>query len=57
MPGMADSPGGVAVPDVAELDAEALLLGKAGHHCVGKFELDLAIEGVQEIIFGLEVGE
>ena len=55
--GMADAPGRVAVPDVAEPGADAFFARKAGHHGVGQVELDLSIELIQQPVFVVEVGE
>jgi len=52
-----DSPGCVAIPDVAESGANALLLGEAGHHCICQLHLDLLVEIIQEGVFIFEVSK
>ena len=54
---MGDSPGCVAIPDVAESSANALLSGEAGHHCFCQLHLDLLVESIQKSVFIFEVSK
>ncbi len=52
-----DAPIDIAVPNVFEPRADIFFAREAGHHCGGEIEFDFAVETVEEVVFGFEVGE
>src|SRR5579863_1501688 len=51
------APNDIAIPDVLKTIAYAGATGKIRHHGVCQFEFDVAVEGVDQFVFGWEVGE